>query len=118
MKKDSLSEIENYYKEKGHRGEELREVLENDEKYQDLLRQRKSKLKTDYDISSKEAEKYVLSIDKDFEILNKCNNLESLDLEKKDKEIVQLIKSQLKHDWRKPLSEKLEELLEKYENLK
>ena len=58
--------------------------------------------------------KYLLPTDDDVKILNKCNELETLNLSKDDRELVEFIKTQLEKDWRTPLLEKLGTLLKKY----
>jgi len=50
---------------------------------------------------------------RDYEILSKIKELEKKKLEKEDKEIIKLIKTQLERDWRKPLLVKLDKLLKK-----
>lgn len=65
-------------------------------------------------ITSSEKKKYVLSKDADFEILAKCKRLEKLNLKFEDEFLVKLIKTQLEHDWRKPLLEVLNQLNKKY----
>jgi len=58
-------------------------------------------------------EKYVMADKRDYEILSKIKELEKKKLEKEDKEIIKLIKTQLERDWRKPLLVKLDKLLKK-----
>ena len=65
-------------------------------------------------ITKKEGKMYVLSDKKDFIILRKCKELNNRKLNKKDKEVVKLIKTQLKRDWRSPLIIFLNRLNNKY----
>ena len=113
-KKKSLQEIEDFYVNSGYRGGRLREILKKDEGYQKLLRERKQKLTRQFKISSSEKKKYVLHSDDDFEILSKCNQLKKLGLTKEHGEIMNLIKTQLESDWRKPLMSYLNKLLKLY----
>lgn len=57
-----------------------------------------------------EKKKYVLPEKRDFEILAKCKELETMKLSKGDKEMVKFIKTQLEKDWRKYLIKKLNQL--------
>ena len=54
-------------------------------------------------ITKYEKENYLLSEEKDFIILNKIKKLEGRKLNNQDKEIIKLIRTQLKEDWRSPL---------------
>lgn len=112
--KTSLQQIEDDYINLGYRGKKLRQVLESDSEYQKLLRERKQKLTKAFETTKAETERYVLSTDADFEILAKCKQLEKLNLTDEDRELVELIKTQLEDDWRKPLVMSLNRLLEKY----
>lgn len=58
--------------------------------------------------------KYVLKEERDFEILDKCKQLEKKRLTKEDKFWVRFLKTQLEDDWRKPLLRVLNGLLRKY----
>ena len=62
---------------------------------------------------SEKGKKYLLPTDRDIEILDKCNQLEKLNLSKVEFELVALIKTQLEDDWRTPLLMKLDSLLKK-----
>ncbi len=75
---EDLQKVQDHYVDRGLSGDKLREVLEKDEKYQKLLRNRKNRLKSDLKISDDEAGKYVLSTDEDYEILGKVHQLEDL----------------------------------------
>ncbi len=65
-------------------------------------------------ITSQEKKSYVLAEKGDLKILFVCKELEKLELEKGDKAVVGLIKSQLQRDWRKPLLQKLSQLAKRY----
>ena len=95
-------------------GEKLREALSKDRGYQKLLNKRKERLSKQLNVSLPEKKKYVLSTTADFEILNKCKQLEKLALMESDKQVVALIKSQLENDWRRPLLQTLNKLIKKY----
>ena len=114
MKKESMQGVEDFYINLGYRGSKLREVLKVDKKYQELLEDKKQQLSNEMKISSAEKKKYVLATDVDFEVLDTCKKLEKLKLSKEDKELVALIKTQLKEDWRKPLVKKLNQVYKKY----
>ena len=66
------------------------------------------------ELTESEKKKYLLPTERDVEILIKCKELEKMNLAKTDKELLELIKTQLEKDWRKPLLEKLDQLLKKY----
>ena len=105
--------IDSYY-ERGLRGDELREALNKDLEYQHILSERKAKISKQFSILDEDLEKYVLSVDEDWEILSKIYELESKNLSAQDRELIKFIRSQLEHDWRKPLMEKLNNLLDHY----
>lgn len=63
-----------------------------------------------------EKRKYVLSTKLDYEILEKCEQLEKLNLDNNDKAFVKFARTQLERDWRTPLLKKLNVVLRKYEN--
>lgn len=115
MKLSSLQKIEDYYLEKGLKGSDLREALDNDKKYQELLNKRKTQISNKYSISSSDEQKYTLPTQSDYEILSKVEQLENKNLDDEDKETLELIKAQLEAEWRKPLLNKLNKLLKKYE---
>lgn len=71
-------------------------------------------MKLSLKISESDRKKYVLKESKDEEILLKCKKLETMELEKQDKSLVKLIKTQLEDDWRTPLVKEIEILLRKY----
>ncbi len=117
MKKRKLSklqEIEDQYINLGYKGERLRKSLAKDKEYQKFLKERKQRLTKKVKISSTEKKKYVLSTDTDFKILKRCKQLEKSRLEKDDRFLIKLIKSQLEDDWRKYLLKDLDKLMRKY----
>lgn len=67
-----------------------------------------------FKITPKEKRKYVLSTDKDHEILNKIHQLERLKLSLEDKKLIRFIRTQLELDWRSPIIKLLDSLLKKY----
>lgn len=110
----SLQEIEDSYIERGLSGKELRKALEKDKDYQKLLTERKEKLTKKFEVSQEEEKKYVLSTDKDYEILGKIHLLEKQKLSPEDKRLIKFIRTQLQLDWRASITKQLDELLEKY----
>lgn len=114
MKKKSLQKIEDSYRNLGLKEAELRKALEKDKDYQAIIKERKRKLTKQFKVTLTEKKKYVLSTDRDFEILGKCKQLEKLKLNKEDKFLVNFIKTQLVKDWRKPLLKELNQLSKKY----
>ena len=58
-------------------------------------------------ITKSDKKKYALPTKLDKEILLKIKELEKKKLNKKDKEMLKFIKSQLEHNWRKPLIKEL-----------
>ncbi len=112
--KKSLDSIAEFYVHRGYTGQRLRQALEKDKEYQGLVRERQKRISKETKVSKKEKARYVLAIDEDFEILKKCKSLLKKGLNKEDKELVELIKTQLEDDWRKPLVKKLNQLLKKY----
>ncbi len=115
MKNDLFQQIEDFYVNRGYRGDELRKVLEDDKEYKKLLIERKHKLINKLKVTSTENKKYVLSTDEDFEILALCKRIEKLNLGREDKILIQLIKAQLEIDWRRSLLIKLNQILKKYQ---
>ena len=65
-------------------------------------------------ITPEDKRKYVLKEKKDYTILAKVKHLEQLTLSITDKKMVQLIKTQLKKDWRTPLLKYLSCLEKRY----
>ena len=68
------------------------------------------------DITKFEKKNYVLKDKKDLIILSKIKELEKNRLNKKDKEIINLIRTQLKKEWRTPLITYLNKLSKKYKD--
>ncbi|MDD5147790.1 MAG: hypothetical protein PHV63_04595 [Candidatus Daviesbacteria bacterium] len=107
----SLQQIADCYLSQGLKGKNLRKALENDTKYQNLLKERKSRIRNKYGITEEEEKEYLLPNEEDYEILSIVKTLENKNLSEADSEIVELIKTQLKDDWRSPLLNKLRQLL-------
>ena len=110
----SLQKIQNFYENLGYSGNNLRSALLKDKDYRQILEERKQKLTKKINITKSESKKYVLSIDLDYLILEKIKLLEKKSLKKDDKIFVKFIRSQLEHEWRKPLLRTLNSLLSKY----
>jgi len=110
----NLQAIEDYYVNQGLVGDKLRQAIEEDSEYQEILRSRKARLHKEVEIYDAEVGKYVLSTEKDYEILTKIRQLENKNLSSSDRELIELIKTQLELDWRSPILGKLDELLGKY----
>lgn len=98
-KTKSLQAIEDYYYRKGLRGDKLREATQEDREYVQILRQRWSKLSKKFDVRPIDRKRYVLSTDKDYEILDKIYQLERKKLSDKDKALVVTLRTQLEHHW-------------------
>lgn len=111
---DKLQQITDYYINQGLKGEDLRKTLENDTEHQNLLKERKSRIRNKYGITEEEEKEYLLPNEEDYEILSIVKTLGNKNLSEKDKEVVELIKTQLKDDWRGPLLDKLRQFLQKY----
>jgi len=103
MKKKSLQRIEDFYTSLGYKGSRLRKILLKDKDYLKLLKERKQKLTKKISVTKAEKKKYVLSTDGDYEILGEVKQLENMKLTKEEKFLVKFIKTQLEHNWRKPL---------------
>lgn len=110
----SLQHIEDHYLTQGLKGDTLRKALENDTEYQKLLEERKAAVRNKYDVTQQEEREYLLPNEEDYEILSTVKTLESKSLSDCDREIIELVKSQLRDDWRAPLLEKLKQLTQKY----
>ena len=110
----TLQNIQDFYKSLGYSGDELREVLEKDKVYKNLLEKKRSKLTKRLNISKSEKRNYVMSTDADFEIISKIRKLEKMGLSKNDTEFIKFMRTQLELDWRIPLIKKLDSLLKKY----
>lgn len=61
-----------------------------------------------------EKRRYVLGTDQDYKILTKVKQLEKLNLNKQERLLITLIKSQLERNWRKGLMQELNKILHKY----
>src|SRR3989338_8289395 len=109
--KKSLQRIEDFYVKQGYKGNELRKILSKDKEYQKLLKERKQKLTKKISLTKTEKKKYVMSVDKDYEILLKVKQLEKLTLTKEEKFLIKFIRTQLEHDWRKWLIKELDKIL-------
>ena len=110
----SLQQIEDYYLSKGLNGEGLRQALENDAEYQNILKERKSLIRNKYGITKGEEKEYLLPNEEDYEILSIIKTMGNKNLSDNDRETVKFIKTQLRDDWRAPIIEKLKILLQKY----
>lgn len=110
----SLQRIEDRYIQRGYKGTGLRKILETDEEYQKILDERKNRLTKKFNVTPEEEKKYVLSVDKDYEILGKVKQLETKKLSREDKRFLEFIRTQLEWDWRKPFLKTLNEMLNKY----
>lgn len=62
-------------------------------------------------ITSYEKRNYVLKDKEDFVILSKIKKIEEKKLNKDEKELVKLIRTQLKRNWRAPLIRQLDKML-------
>ena len=110
-----LFEIENKYIRKGYHGKKLVAALKEDKEYQRLLKVKRHKIRPLLKTASpSELKKYVLSEKADFVILDLIHKLEKKKLNRTDKRIIELIKAQLEHDWRRSLIRTLRALLRKY----
>ena len=65
-------------------------------------------------IITKDKKRYVLKEDRDYQILGQIYKLEKRKLSAEDKIMVKLARTQLEHDWRKPLLKILDQLVKKY----
>lgn len=110
----TLTQIEDYYLNQRLKGETLRNALEADKEYQRLLKIRKSIVRNKYNVTEEEEKVYLLPNEDDYEILSIVKTLEGKNLADHDREIIELVRSQLTDDWREPLLKKLEQLLQKY----
>ena len=118
VRKKSLQAIQDFYQRKGLQDSSLRRALERDKEYARILNQRRNRLKANFKIKKAEQKKYVLSLDEDYHILGKIKILLQQKLTKEDKEIVTLLRTQLEHDWRKPLLTYLNKTIKKYSHIK
>jgi len=102
-----------FYINRGYNGDKLRQILLKDKDYLKLLKEKKQKLTKSLRLTKAEEKMYVMSTDQDYEILSKVKQLEKIKLSKQDKFLVQLIRTQLERDWRKPLIKELDSILRK-----
>ena len=114
MKRKSLQEIQDHYENLGYKGDKLRKVLKKDKEWLAIVKERDKKLTNKFSLTKLETEKYVLSTDEDYEILAKIKKLEKLELTKEDEIFLRFLKTQLEHDWRKPLIKELNRILKEY----
>ena len=110
----SLQAIEDFYVQRGYRGERLRVALAKDRSYQRALAEKAWLLSRRYRMSAAERQKYMLRTDEDFAILGECKALRKRALSAADRGLVRLIETQLLHDWRAPLRKELQRLRVKY----
>ena len=115
--KKSLQRIEDFYISQGYKEYELRKILSKDKDYQKILKERKQKLTKKISLTKREKKKYVMSIDKDYEIIYKVKQLEKLELNKEEKFLIKFIRTQLEYDWRKWLIKELDKILLKHKKL-
>ncbi len=113
-KQKSLQAIEDFYYQKGLRGDKLRKATQNDREYMEILKKRWLKLTKNFPVKPQDRKRYILSTDRDYEILGKIYNLERKKLSGKDKILVKLVRTQLEHHWRTPILKFLNKLLKKY----
>lgn len=114
MKKKSLQEIEDFYKNQGYKGDKLRKILAKDKEWIKLYKERQKRLTKSFPLTKTEQRNYVMSTNEDYEILRKVKQLEKLKLTKEEKFLVWLIKTQLEFEWRKYLIQALNKILRKY----
>ncbi|MBI4281537.1 hypothetical protein HY625_01810 [Candidatus Uhrbacteria bacterium] len=73
-----------------------------------------SKYRNNTQATVAERKRYVLGETRDYVILAKLKFLASQRLSKTNRMILRLLRTQLEHDWRKPLIKFLDQLLKKY----
>ena len=74
----------------------------------------KSLIREKYGITEQEEKEFPLPEEEDYKILAIVKKLEKKSLSDIDRETISLIKTQLFDEWRKPLLDKLKQLLQKY----
>jgi len=74
----------------------------------------KDRLRNKYGITAEDEAPYVMPKEEDYHILAKCKELETRNLSSEDAEMVSFIHTQLFDDWRAPILEKTQQLLERY----
>lgn len=114
--KKSLQSIQDFYEKQGYKGAQLRRMIENDKEWREIVKDRNRKLSKRVSLTKSEKTKYVMSTDEDYEILDKIKQLEKLMLKKEDRYFIKFLRTQLEHDWRKPILAELNKLLRKYKN--
>lgn len=112
--KKSLQKIMDFYEKQGYKGDKLRNILLKDKNFNSLIEERRLKLTKAFSLTKNEGKKYVLSVDRDFEILKKIKQLEKLKLNQQEQFIAKFIRTQLEHDWRKWVIKELNKILKKY----
>ena len=112
--KKSLQKIQDFYEKDGYKGSKLRNILLKDKNFNSLVKERKIKLTKDFPLTKDELSKYVMSVDRDFEILKKVKQLEGLKLNQQERFITKFIRTQLEYDWRKWVIKELNKILKKY----
>ena len=110
----SLQKIVDFYINRGYKDEKLRNILKSDKAYIKLLNERKQKLSKKFHLTKSEERKHVMSADQDYEILGKIKILEKMKLKKEEKFLVNFARTQLEHDWRKPLMKMLNKVLQNH----
>ena len=111
---ESLQEIEDFYKNQGYRGNDLRKILAKDKEWIKLYKERQKNLTRRFPLTKIEQRKYVMSTNEDYGILKTVKQLEKLKLTKDEKSLIWLIKTQLEFDWRKYLIQTLNQLIKKH----
>jgi len=74
----------------------------------------KSLIREKYGITEQEEKEFPLPEEEDYKILSLVKTLEGKNLSDFDQELIELIRTQLRDDWRQPLLDKLNQLLKKY----
>ncbi|MBI4020179.1 MAG: hypothetical protein HY367_02505 [Candidatus Aenigmarchaeota archaeon] len=115
--KKSLRQIEDRYVRKGFSGARLRRALEKDKEYANLLSRKRSRIPRKAKVSKADRKRYVLSTSKDHGILRMVCELENYELSDFDRDMIDLIRTQLEHDWRTPLMKLLQRLHKKYKSV-
>ena len=64
--------------------------------------------------TSYEKKNYILKDKEDLIILSKIRSLKNMNINNKDKEMIRLIKTQLKQNWRNPLINYLNNVIRRY----
>lgn len=93
----------------------LRKILENDKEWLNVIKERRKRLTKKVLMTESEKRKYVLSTGKDYEILAKIKKLEKSKITKEDEFLLKFARTQLEHDWRKPMLQLLNKMLKKYQ---